>query len=1293
VYSQPDAVDYFGKPQRYLQNRVSRVYTDADGNLTTTADRYETWYSYDAHGNVEWMIQGDPETGKHYLAYEYDLISGKVLKVRFNEYRADRFFHRYQYDRENRLQLVETSRDGELWDRDARYRYYLHGPLRRMELGEDRVQGIDYTYTIHGWLKSINTPYNDPLKDPGGDGKAPPAADKFPKDAFGMSLGYYKGDFTRTSHVLTNTNALYEKNSSNTTGNVFAKDLYNGNISHWQHSQIENQATQLGGYRDLPTRTSYYRYDVLNRIKESHHLKGNIIGVPASWATMGNDYSTAYTYDANGNIANLTRFETNGQQMDAFTYNYGPTPKQNNKLQFVEDAELSKVADRADLNGKHTYDYDKIGNTIKDEGPEFMDLGDGNGNRNYTVSLVISWNLYGKTREVNKTIYFPAGSTTIVRREKIAFAYDATGNRVRKTYSVDKNNNNQYEQPEIATTYYIRDAQGNDMGIYSRSNTATGNANEYKASLKLTEEPIYGSDRIGVNNREVLLTESVYTLPQTVAFEVPATGLDIRSEYQNWITDANREIAQGVSKICEGRVTMIRFDASNANQYGSPADLAQYIGIAGNGLAVSENEAGQLQFYVVLAENYLGNGQGVCLILDKSGNLVKGTNLISAVEPGCKPIVVQQPGTNRYAITLLDAAGKPRYSLLNMALPGFGTAAIPAGEITQANLPFDNAPNAAYGRHFIALEDRLNNAVTVYHARYTPDPNPTLPGTAEVLAYRMAADFSMPPVVSTLYATAAFGTQEAGELQLSPDGKRLAWYRHGKNVAAFAHREGDVQVLTLSPDRLGVTGAPTVLPLSAAGNYGDGALEFRKNNPALFFSQRGVFIESSSNSDRNIWQQHPALLTRTPVQGGSTHPYQEIRRAPDGKFYTPLFDTPADKLQRYDAAANVLNTAPLFATAPPGDLYSALPAQVLKIGAGGTPLGLPTRFVGLRQYELHDHLGNVRAVVSDAKRGALNTAGGLTATAAEVGGYWDYYPFGMAMKGRTWEKGNWRYGFNGKENDDEVKGAGNSIDFGERIYDNRLGRFLSTDPLKEAFTSLTPYNFAGNSPILFVDSEGKKIIIYYKEKGKKKTVVINKSDDIKALLTHSNNFVRAVGSDLQKLVDGNYEDIEAAFTSTKTVEIKFKKDEPGEFDPTSMTLLFDPQIEPEDISFAAYKSASSLQMQLESEIQAIKDGKLSQKKLKDIEEQIKALSIDPSTGLGTYQESDETLGHELSHFINFITHPLDYKHRNETKNIDFEQDEDKKVMTGPEKDYRAKKGKGPRLFHWGFANLVKKTDL
>jgi RHS repeat-associated protein len=79
----------------------------------------------------------------------------------------------------------------------------------------------------------------------------------------------------------------------------------------------------------------------------------------------------------------------------------------------------------------------------------------------------------------------------------------------------------------------------------------------------------------------------------------------------------------------------------------------------------------------------------------------------------------------------------------------------------------------------------------------------------------------------------------------------------------------------------------------------------------------------------------------------------------------------------------------------------------------------------------------------------------------------------MLQPGRKFEAVNhYRYGFNGKENDNEVKGEGNQQDYGMRIYDPRLGRFLSVDPLTKSYPWFTPYQFASNSPIIYIDIDG-----------------------------------------------------------------------------------------------------------------------------------------------------------------------------------------------------------------------------
>lgn len=68
------------------------------------------------------------------------------------------------------------------------------------------------------------------------------------------------------------------------------------------------------------------------------------------------------------------------------------------------------------------------------------------------------------------------------------------------------------------------------------------------------------------------------------------------------------------------------------------------------------------------------------------------------------------------------------------------------------------------------------------------------------------------------------------------------------------------------------------------------------------------------------------------------------------------------------------------------------------------------------------------------------------------------------------------YSFQGMEKDNEVKGEGNSYDFSARMLDSRVGRFLSLDPDKCKYPYLSPYCFASNSPIMFLDAEGKGIV-------------------------------------------------------------------------------------------------------------------------------------------------------------------------------------------------------------------------
>jgi RHS repeat-associated protein len=118
--------------------------------------------------------------------------------------------------------------------------------------------------------------------------------------------------------------------------------------------------------------------------------------------------------------------------------------------------------------------------------------------------------------------------------------------------------------------------------------------------------------------------------------------------------------------------------------------------------------------------------------------------------------------------------------------------------------------------------------------------------------------------------------------------------------------------------------------------------------------------------------------------------------------------------------------------------------------------------------------------ISDKKIGVDNNSDGtVDYYEADVISAQDYYPGGMLMPGRTFSSSSYRYGFNGKEQDPEVKGSGTQYDYGFRIYDPRLGRFLSVDPLTRGYPMLTPYQFASNRPIDGIDLDGLEYIVFH----------------------------------------------------------------------------------------------------------------------------------------------------------------------------------------------------------------------
>ena len=425
-----------------------------------------TLYAYDILGNVKKLVQYvkalvavDPTNGVKEVLYDYDLVSGKVNMVSYQPVKGDQFFYKYIYDADNRVIRSLSSRDKLVWIEDASYNYYLHGPLARTELGQYKVQGVDYSYTLQGWLKGINSNALSPQFEMGQDGWAGTTFERVSRDVYSYSLGYYNQDYTAIggSSAAAMTQAVYQHPvGADNSG----RPLYNGNISNTTvaMSKINNGSTT--GYS--------HGYDQLNRLiyTNQHTISGN------TWSNTSivTAYAESIAYDANGNILQYQRKGANSSgmplDMDSLNYKYNRDINGNlvnNRLTQVKDnVNSSNYTVDIDNQGVNNYTYDYIGNLKKDNAENINN---------------IDWTVYGKIHGIVKPGSSVDPTTTI------NYGYDPGGNRTSKVVTVSD------VSDDVTSTFYVRDAQGNVLAVYSKRNGGTVNWNE---------QHLYGSSRLGM---------------------------------------------------------------------------------------------------------------------------------------------------------------------------------------------------------------------------------------------------------------------------------------------------------------------------------------------------------------------------------------------------------------------------------------------------------------------------------------------------------------------------------------------------------------------------------------------------------------------------------------------------------------------------------------------------------------------------------------------------------------------------------------------------------------------------
>ncbi|MFZ6052362.1 RHS repeat-associated core domain-containing protein [Halocola ammonii] len=1012
VYTTPanEVIYLNGSPQRNLQNRVSYTYT---------YEGFYTYYSYDPHGNVEWLVQDFPKLGKQYIGYEYDLVSGNVLKVAYNEGRADQFYHRYSYDADDRISYVETSDDGVIWEKDARYDYYDHGPLKRTVLGEDLVQGTDYTYTLQGWLKAMNHHSLDESIDPGGDNLN---NSEVARDAFGMTLTYFDGDFAETNSPFS---------SSHNQALAGAHDLYNGNISSWAFRAGVEGSTDT--WESAPSGFQY-RYDELNRLVRSnyHTFSGS------SWQANPS-YLSEYEYDANGNLQSLYRNSPNGI-MDDLNYTYNST--NSNRLDNVSESGVLDVTPNtsSDFEGESDYQYDEIGNLTSET--HFQSDEDENNpslvNNEYTF---IEWTVSGKVKRVSKQKPLMYQEYT----EILNFYYNSNGERIAKERILPLDQ-------DTTVTYYVRDAQGNIMSVYHKNQEDLPDG--YEDVYRLLEQPVYGSSRVGQKKSDLEMWRTFYPDEETESpFSYVTEDRVFISEYEHfpiigqWDDGTNTEETQ-----------LFEVDLAGTSTTAQEA-IAIPWGEAGKNTCVAEDRDGNVVLRFTTMNQYSEppyNLFSESRLYNANGDVVANSENISSDWRG-KSMLTKTPGANKlYYLFTFSLAGLPYYHVIDMS------ANNGSGAVISKNNILDTEGDYVQGTMALIEDHSGYGTGRLFMKRQEG-------GQTQLISFVIGEQSLTKQVIDEFITTAV----SPGEIQLSADGRKLAvancnWLASGQPTTG----ELRVYALDVAHD---VTGSTLFIDVPPSDELRVESMSFSPEGKWLYYSGTAVGTNTSVEGIYRVGLATTNDGTREQVMLTPG----EVRRGKDGKMYVYLSTTTNHDLEIIPSpdATNLPSFQQVNLNLGSDVTFTGnLPPQPIRIYP--VENNIYTRDItDNKVYELTDHLGNVRATISDIKV-AEYTTGPYTNTGykADLQSKNSYYPGGSLMPGKSFNETSYRFGFNGKEKDDEISGSGNSYDFGARIYDARISRWLSVDAYWKSYPSHSPYNFALDNPINNIDPDGNIVI-------------------------------------------------------------------------------------------------------------------------------------------------------------------------------------------------------------------------